>query len=179
MIFQQQDPDLVGVPAVTADGEQVGTIAHVYADEHGEEPSWVTIRTGLFGGRESFVPTSQARREGDAYVLAHDKDQVTGAPQLPVDGHLSDDDVELLYRYYSLVDPTLAQVGTKGAGNVSGGYYGHPSANPGIADAGEVKARTGAGSDSAEGVDRTAERAQMRRFAADEDQVVGDEPTAP
>jgi hypothetical protein len=67
-------------------------------------PEWVTVKTGLFGTRESFVPLAAAHVDGDELVVDVPKDRVSDAPQLDEDGHLSEDQEAELYRYYG-VDP--------------------------------------------------------------------------
>jgi hypothetical protein len=62
----------------------------------------VTVRTGLFGTRESFVPLAAARVEGDELVVDVPKDQVTDAPKIDEDGHLSEQQEAELYSYYGV-----------------------------------------------------------------------------
>src|SRR5690348_618591 len=50
-----------GLTAVDADGEKVGTIDEVYLDRGSDAPEWLTVRTGLFGTRTSFVPIGDAQ----------------------------------------------------------------------------------------------------------------------
>ena len=37
-------------------GETVGTIEGLYRDERTARPEWATVRTGLFGTKQTFVP---------------------------------------------------------------------------------------------------------------------------
>jgi len=37
-------------------GEKLGGIGQIYVDDQSGEPEWVTVKTGLFGTAESFVP---------------------------------------------------------------------------------------------------------------------------
>jgi len=41
---------------VTTGGEKIGSIGQIYLDDSTNEPQWVTVKTGLFGSSESFVP---------------------------------------------------------------------------------------------------------------------------
>ena len=36
---------------VSADGDKIGSLGQVYADDDNGQPTWVTARTGLFGLR--------------------------------------------------------------------------------------------------------------------------------
>src|SRR5687768_18524601 len=50
---------------LSADGDKIGSVGQVYADDADGQPTWVTVKTGLFGTSESFVPLQGARLEGD------------------------------------------------------------------------------------------------------------------
>ncbi|MBT2514990.1 PRC-barrel domain-containing protein [Arthrobacter sp. ISL-30] len=84
------------------DGERIGGIGQFYVDDVGNEPSWVTVKTGLFGTRESFVPLEGARMEGDDLVVAYTKEQVKEAPSVDPEGHLDLADEDLLYEHYRM-----------------------------------------------------------------------------
>ena len=51
----------------TEGGEKVGDVGQIYASDTSQEPTWVTVKTGLFGTAESFVPLEGARVEGDQF----------------------------------------------------------------------------------------------------------------
>ncbi|HEU4907859.1 MAG TPA: photosystem reaction center subunit H, partial [Propionibacteriaceae bacterium] len=65
------------------------------------EPTWVTVKTGLFGTSESFVPLSSARLEGDDILVDYDKDTIKNAPRIDADGDLTPREELALFRYYS------------------------------------------------------------------------------
>ena len=48
---------------VGSDGEKIGSIGQLYADDDTGEPTWVTVKTGLFGTSQSFVPVEGAHEE--------------------------------------------------------------------------------------------------------------------
>src|SRR4051812_49025526 len=89
-----------GLTAVDADGEKVGKIDEVYLDRASEQPEWLTVSTGLFGSRTSFVPIGDAQATGDEVRLAYRKDQITDAPSIDADGALSPEEEERLYAHY-------------------------------------------------------------------------------
>ena len=61
------------------------------------------MHTGLFGGNETFVPVQGSDLGGDGRVtMTYDKAMVKGAPNVSEDGHLSREEEQELYRYYSL-----------------------------------------------------------------------------
>lgn len=55
---------------LTNDGDKIGSIGQVYADDENGQPTWVTAKTGLFGMSESFVPLEGARVEGGRHSCA-------------------------------------------------------------------------------------------------------------
>lgn len=87
---------------VTGEGDKVGTVGVVYLDDADERPSWVTVHTGLFGTRESFVPLEGASVHGRDLVVAYPRDLIRHAPSVDRDGHLSPEDEAALYRHYGL-----------------------------------------------------------------------------
>jgi PRC-barrel domain protein len=90
---------------LTADGDKLGTINQIYTSDTTGEPAWVTLKTGLFGSQESFVPLADASFEGDDIRVPVSKQQVHDAPRVDADGHLSVEEEDNLYRYYSLHNP--------------------------------------------------------------------------
>lgn len=89
---------------VATDGDKIGSIGQVYADDDNGQPTWVTVKTGLFGAKESFVPLEGARVEGDDVVVPYTKDQVKDAPRVDTDGHLDPVEEDRLYAHYGLAD---------------------------------------------------------------------------
>ncbi len=85
---------------LSTDGDKIGSIGQVYADDENGQPSWVTAKTGLFGTSESFVPLEGARIEGDDVVVPYTKDQVKDAPRVDADGHLEPSEEDRLYQHY-------------------------------------------------------------------------------
>ncbi len=83
-------------------GEKVGQVGQIYIDDQTNEPDWVTVKTGLFGTAESFVPLQGARIDGDNIVISYDKDTIKAAPRVEADGSLSPDEEQALYRHYGL-----------------------------------------------------------------------------
>ena len=87
---------------VSADGDKIGSIGQIYADDDNGQPTWVTARTGLFGTSESFIPLEGARLEGSDIVVPYTKDQVKDAPRVDTDGHLEPSEEDRLYEHYQL-----------------------------------------------------------------------------
>jgi len=100
---------------IDRDGDKIGSIGNVYLDEQTGQPEWLTVKTGLFGMRESFVPTAKARPEGDTVRVPYTKSHVKDAPNVDADGALSPDEESQLYRHYSM-DVTGAGAETRDRG---------------------------------------------------------------
>jgi uncharacterized protein (TIGR02271 family) len=83
-------------------GGKIGTIADIYLDDDTGQPEWATVTTGLFGGKQNFVPLAQAQVVGDSVQVPYDKDRVKNSPAIPSEGQLSQDQEATLYRYYGL-----------------------------------------------------------------------------
>ena len=124
-----------GGNVVADDGTKIGGIGQVYLDDQTSKPEWVTTKTGLFGGAESFVPLAQANVSGNDIVVPFDKDKVKDAPRVSdSDGHLSQGQEAELYRYYGLdyagpaSDSGLAQGNANGQS--AGDTVGHDTSGP-------------------------------------------------
>lgn len=84
-----------------SDGEKIGTLGQIYLDDGTDLPHFATVNTGLFGSKENFVPLSDAEiTKGNLYVK-FTKHFVKDAPEIDPSGHLSPDDEDRLFDYYS------------------------------------------------------------------------------
>ena len=103
-MYNEMDIDRIrGAVAYDRSGDRIGNVGEVYLDDQTGEPMWVTVNTGFFGLRTSFVPLEGSRFEDDdRLVLAHDKDQVKDAPNIDEDGHLDRAQEDELYSYYGV-----------------------------------------------------------------------------
>jgi uncharacterized protein (TIGR02271 family) len=93
-----------GAKAVDANGDKVGTVDEIYLDRGSQEPEWVTVSTGLFGTRTSFVPIGDAQLTDGEVRLSYTKDQIKDAPSVDADGALSSDEERHLYEHYGRGD---------------------------------------------------------------------------
>ncbi|WP_138732451.1 PRC and DUF2382 domain-containing protein [Modestobacter excelsi] len=91
---------VIGADVYDADGTKIGTASEVFLDDQSGNPEWVTVKTGLFGTKETFVPIREADLTGDGLRVPVTKAQVKDAPKIDTDGHLSPQEEEELYRYY-------------------------------------------------------------------------------
>lgn len=83
-------------------GEKVGKVAGVYENDQTGEPTFVTVSTGLFGTKETFVPVQDAWEENGELNVPYTKDFIKDAPNMDPDEHLSEEEQDRLYAYYGL-----------------------------------------------------------------------------
>jgi uncharacterized protein (TIGR02271 family) len=102
MITQNDIARLDGADVYDTDGDKIGSVGQVYLDAQSGDPEWVTVKTGLFGTKESFVPLRSATVGDDRVTVAYDKGQVKDAPQIDADGPISHVEEDRLYDYYGL-----------------------------------------------------------------------------
>lgn len=105
---------------LSVDGNKIGSLGQVYADDDNGQPTWVTARTGLFGTSESFIPLEGARLEGADIVVPYTKDQVKDAPRVDTDGHLDPAEEDRLYDHYQLNGNVTYTQAANGGGAPSG-----------------------------------------------------------
>ncbi|GIU56922.1 PRC and DUF2382 domain-containing protein [Arthrobacter sp. NicSoilC12] len=91
-----------GANVLSGDGEKIGSIGQVFVDNEAGQPSWVTVRTGLFGMSESFVPLEGARLEGNDIVVPYNKNQVKDKPRIDADRPLEPAEEDRLYQHYRM-----------------------------------------------------------------------------
>lgn len=84
--------------------DKIGGIGQIYVDDATGAPSWVTVKTGLFGSAETFVPLDGARVDGDDLYVDFAEDKIKNAPRVDPDGSITPAEEEELYTYYGLSD---------------------------------------------------------------------------
>ena len=107
MSIRNEDVHLIGTGSGevrSTTGEKIGSVGQIYLDDESGEPNWVTVKTGLFGTQESFVPLAQADASGADVIVPYDKETVKGAPRLDAGGSLTPAEEKRLYSYYFSAD---------------------------------------------------------------------------
>jgi uncharacterized protein (TIGR02271 family) len=84
------------------DGDKIGSVGQVYLDDQTGQPTFVTVRTGLFGLKETFIPVSEATSTNDGLQVPFDKAFVKDAPNIDADASLTPEEERRIYDYYSL-----------------------------------------------------------------------------
>ncbi|MCZ2811079.1 PRC and DUF2382 domain-containing protein [Modestobacter sp. VKM Ac-2979] len=99
---------VIGADVIDADGNKIGTASEVFLDDQSGAPEWVTVKTGMFGTKESFVPIRDADLTGDGLRVPVSKSAVKDAPRIDSDGHLSPAEETELYRHYNMTESAAA-----------------------------------------------------------------------
>ena len=111
MITLEGIDDIVvnGGVVVTSDGAKLGSVEQVFLSEDSGQPAFVTVRTGLFGMLESFVPLAGATIDGPRVVVAYDRDRIRNGPRIESDrGSITAAEEKELYDYYGTSAPESA-----------------------------------------------------------------------
>ncbi len=160
----------IGRDAVDPRGDKVGKIDDVYLDRASGEPEWLTIKTGLFGSRTSFVPLRGATLSGEDVSISYTKSQIKDPPNIDADGELSDDEERRLYNHYGHdwgdYDPSREYESDRFARATDDTTVGHDTSGP---ETDEAMTR----SEEELHVDtrrREAGRARLRKYVVTEEQ---------
>ncbi len=115
MISPQDIDRVIGNDVVDNDGDTIGTATEVFLDDQSGNPEWVTVKTGLFGTKSTFVPLREATLTDGGVRVPVSKAAVKDAPKVDADQHLSPQEEEELYRHYG-VGEQMAGTGQMGDG---------------------------------------------------------------
>jgi sporulation protein YlmC with PRC-barrel domain len=102
MITQNDIARLNGADVYDTAGDKIGSVGQVYLDAQSGNPQWVTVKTGLLGTKETFVPLRDATVTDDQVTVAYGNDQVKDAPNIEADDPMSQTGEGQLYTYYGL-----------------------------------------------------------------------------
>ncbi len=121
MIGTESISRVIGQDVYDESGSKIGSASEVYLDDETGQPEWLTVRTGLFGTKESFVPIRNADLTNDGLRVPVSKERVKDAPKIDTDGHLSPQEEQELYRYYGMGTDTTTTNTTGMAGTQTSG----------------------------------------------------------
>ena len=113
MITEQDISTVIGSTAIDNDGDKIGSVSEVYLDDQSGRPEWATVKTGMFGTKETFIPLADAQLDGESLRFPYDKAKVKDAPTIEAEGHLSPAEETELYRYYGIGEGTAVDRGTE------------------------------------------------------------------
>jgi uncharacterized protein (TIGR02271 family) len=104
LITRDAIPAVLGHTAYDSSHNKLGKIGHIFVDDTTGQPEWMTVQTGLFGTKESFVPLEPAELQGDEVMVPFEKEKIKDAPNVDTEagGHLSEEEEVRLYQYYGM-----------------------------------------------------------------------------
>ena len=97
--------DWVGRSVFDRDGGKVGKIDTIYYDTVTGQPEWLGVNTGMFGGKNTFVPMSGATVYKDSDLqVPYTSEFIKDTPSWvdPDTDHLSSEETRGLFDYYDL-----------------------------------------------------------------------------
>ncbi|GGQ13284.1 DUF2382 domain-containing protein [Streptomyces mutabilis] len=168
MITREEIAHVLDHPVYDGDGNKIGDAKHVFFDDITGRPEWVSVKTGMFGSNESFIPIRDAAVVQDHLEVPYRKDQIKDAPNVDVDagGHLSESEEHRLYDYYGINwDSVLSEAERTDDGRFAAG--------PG--PAGTAQAAGAAGAAGPAGAAGTAGGMAGRQEGADRTGMRGDD----
>jgi uncharacterized protein (TIGR02271 family) len=130
MISRDHVEQLFAADVYASDGDKIGSVGQVYLDDHSGDPEWVSVRTGLFGTKESFVPLNGATLAGDRLEVPFGKAHIKDAPKVDADGDLSPSEENELYTYYGSSSTGEQRVGDRREDIGLNGDSGHDTSGP-------------------------------------------------
>ncbi|SDD32585.1 DUF2382 domain-containing protein [Streptomyces prasinopilosus] len=151
MITRDEVRILLDHPVYDGEGNKIGEAKHVFFDDMSGRPEWVSVKTGMFGTSESFIPIRDAELVEDHLEVPYPKEKIKGAPDVDVDshGHLSEAEEHRLYDYYGIDWAGVLRDDPKTSGE------GRTGKHPGMGKAGTAGAAGRSGTAAAAGTART------------------------
>jgi uncharacterized protein (TIGR02271 family) len=137
MITIDAIPTVLGHTVYDSSHKKLGKVGQVYVDETTGQPEWMTVNTGLFGTKETFVPLEPAEIQGDEVMVPFQKEQIKDAPtvEAEAEGRIAEQDEIRLYEYYGMSTEHDATSGTTHAGTETRGAVGRDTSGPTTDDA--------------------------------------------
>ncbi len=114
MISTEDIDRVIGSDVHDVDGDRIGSATEVYLDDRSGNPEWVTVATGPFGTRSTFVPLRDAEMTGDGLRVPVTKAAVADAPRVDAEQHLSPEEEQQLHRHYGVTGRPGQPAGTAG-----------------------------------------------------------------
>ncbi|WP_285734286.1 PRC and DUF2382 domain-containing protein [Nocardiopsis sp. ATB16-24] len=101
MARERTPADLIGHHVLDQEGDNVGRINQVYLDDQTNQPTWVSVHTGLFGRNETLVPLQGSQPVEEDIRVPYDKNTVKEAPRIDADRHISPEEEQIVREYYA------------------------------------------------------------------------------
>jgi hypothetical protein len=83
-------------------GEKLGSVVGLFVDDESETPTWIAVRSGLFGRHHSLVPLAQSRWENGRLLVPYSSDDLAAAPHGDPDVALDAQQEQVLFDHYNV-----------------------------------------------------------------------------
>jgi PRC-barrel domain len=93
---------LDGATVTNEDGEKLGKIEGLFVDDQTNVPTWVAVRSGLFGNHHSLVPLAESKFVDGELFVPYSKDDLAIAPHHDPDVPLGVAEEQLLFAHYNV-----------------------------------------------------------------------------
>src|SRR5882757_5391834 len=93
---------LDGVEVTNQDEEKLGKVTGLFVDDTLDVPTWVAVRSGIFGNHHALVPLAQARFVDDRLLVPYSKDDLAIAPHYDPDVELTAEQEQTLFAHYNV-----------------------------------------------------------------------------
>jgi hypothetical protein len=93
---------LDGVDVTNQDGEKLGKVAGLFLDDDMDIPTWVAVRSGIFGNHQCLVPLAQARFADGHLLVPYSKDDLVLTPHHDPDVALTVEQEQRLFEHYNV-----------------------------------------------------------------------------
>lgn len=93
---------LEGSEVTNQDGEKLGKVAGLFVDDERQIPTWVAVRSGIFGNHHCLVPLAQARFVDERLLVPYSKDDLALAPHHDPDVALTVEQEQTLFAHYNV-----------------------------------------------------------------------------
>lgn len=155
---------LEGAEVTNEFDEDLGAIVGLFVDDASHTPTWVAVRSGLFGRHHALVPLAQSRWDGERLLVPYTKDELAAAPHNDPDIGLDAEQERVLFEHYNVGYSDTARPGPRtGVEAEDTGLTGTPEAgsHPVDFDAAEVDAGQVPG---VPGLPTTVAAGRLRRY---------------
>lgn len=83
-------------------GEALGTVDGLFVDDMSSTPTWVAVRSGLFGRHHSLVPLAQALWADGRLLVPYTSEELSAAPRRDPDEPMGAEEEQVLFAHYNV-----------------------------------------------------------------------------
>lgn len=105
-MIKDHNGEMCGLEVRDPNGDKIGRVREVWADERTGEPVWACVDTGFLGRHHAFVPLNAAAVAAGHLAISVLKQVVDGAPRVhPMGNTMEAVEQDVLSAYYRMEEP--------------------------------------------------------------------------